>query len=135
MVRLTARQSTLIFGWLDPRPTLAWGDVVRLGLSLDRLVSYGFRSTDLLTLQPDPAQWAQHAGAGLKHARLLWANPFLHLGADLADVMGMGLTLTDMVRMGITHAQLRSHGMTDRMEAFCKLDEIEWQMLGKGATI
>ena len=76
MVRLTARQSTLIFSWLDPRPTLACGDVVRLGLSLDRLVSYGFRSTDLLTLQPDPAQWAQHAGAGLKHARLLWANRF-----------------------------------------------------------
>jgi len=134
MVRLTARQSTLIFGWFDPRPTLAWSDVVRIGLSLDALVSYGLRSADLLMIQSDPAQWVEHAGAGLKHARLLWANPFLHLGADLADVMGMSLTLTDMMRMGITHAQLRGHGMTDRMEAFFKLDEIEWQMLGKGSA-
>jgi hypothetical protein len=131
MVRLTARQSTLIFGWFDPRPTLAWSDVVRLGLSLDTLISYRLSSTDILTIQPDPAQWAQHASAGLKHARFLGANPFLHLGADLADVMGMNLTVVEMLRMGITHAQLRSHGMTERMEGFFKFDEVEWQLLGK----
>jgi hypothetical protein len=131
MVRLTARQSTLIFGWFDPRPTLAWGDVVRLGLSLDTLISYRLSALDLSTVQPDPAQWVQHAGASLKHARFLWANPFLHLGADLADVMGMNLTLVEMLRMGITHAQLRGQGMTERMEGFFKFDETEWQLLGK----
>ena len=84
-----------------------------------------------MTIQPDPAQWTQHASAGLKHARFLGANPFLHLGADLADVMGMNLTVAEMLRMGITHAQLRSHGMTERMEGFFKFDEVEWQLLGK----
>jgi hypothetical protein len=131
MVLLTARQSTLIFGWFDPRPTLSWGDVVRLKLALDTLIAYGLRSAEVLSIQPDAAQWVKHAGAGLKHARFLLANPFVYFRADLADVMGMGLTLKEMLRMGITHAELRRHGMTDRMEAFFKLDEVEWQMLGK----
>ena len=134
MVHLTPRQSTLIFGWLDPRPTLSWDDVLRLKLSLDTLITYRLRAADLATVQPDPAQWVQHAHAGLKHARFLLplgANPFVHFGADLADVIGMRLTLAEMLQMGVTFQQLRRYGLTDRTEEMFRLDDIEWEMLGK----
>jgi hypothetical protein len=134
MAQLTARQSTLIFGWFFPRPILYWNDVLRLGLTLDTLIGYGLNAPDLVIVQPDPAQWVQHAGAGLKHARFMlpWgANPFRHFGADLADVIGMGLSVTDMVRMDIDYAQLRENGMTERTEGMFKFDDVDWTILGK----
>ena len=133
-MRLTARQSIRIFGWLDPRPILAWADILRLGLTLDTLLSYGIRPADLVSVQPDPSEWVRHAGAGHRHARVMqpWgANPFVHLGADLADVLGMELTVVEMLRMDITYAQLRRAGMTDRTERMFKLDDEEWDMLGR----
>jgi len=134
MVQLTPRQSTQIFGWFNPRPTLSWDDVLRLRLSLDTLIAYRLRAADLATVQPDPAQWVQHAHAGLKHARFLLplgANPFVHFGADLADVIGMRLTLGEMLQMGVTYEQLKRYGLTDRTEEMFRLDEIEWEMLGR----
>ena len=111
---------------------------MRYSLSLDRLISYGLTASDLVLVQPDPAKWAEHAGAGLKHARFMqpWgANPFIHFGADLADVISMDLTVVEMVRMGITYTQLQENGMTDRTETLFKLDEIEWEVLGKKQSI
>jgi len=136
MAQLTPRQSTLIFGWFNPLPVLLWNDVVRLGLTLDKLIGYGLHAPDLVIVQPDPAQWVKHAGAELKHARfmLAWgANPFRNFGADLADVIGMGLSVTEMVRMDIDYAQLREHGLTDRTEGLFKFDEMDWAILGKPA--
>lgn len=133
-MRLTPRQSTLIFGWLNPREELAWPDVVRLKLTMDQLVSYGLAATDLLVVQPDPGEWVRHAGAGLKHARFMqpWgANPFVHFGADLADVISMRLSLAEMLSMDISHAQLVGQGMTECTERLFKLEDEEWHMLGK----
>lgn len=134
MVALTARQSTRIFGWFPTRTILVWADVLRLRLTLDQLIAYGLRAGDLVLVQPDPAQWVQHAGATLKHARLMqpWgANPFVHLGADLGDVLAMRLSLAEMVRMEISHAQLVANGMDARTEQMFKLDADEWKILGK----
>ena len=52
MVHLTARQSTLIFGWLNTREELVWNDVLRLKLTLDKLVFFGLDATDLIVIQP-----------------------------------------------------------------------------------
>ena len=134
MASLTSRQAIQIFGWLNVRTTLTWNDVLRLRLSLDQLMAYGLRAAELFGIQPDPVQWIRHAGAGLKHARFMqpWgANPFVHFGADLADVLSMELTVVELVRMNVTYAQLLEHGMTQRTEAMFKLDEAEWEMLGK----
>ena len=133
-MRLTPRQSTLIFGWLNPREELVWSDILKLKLTMDQLVSFGLNATDLLTLQPDPSEWTRHAGAGLKHARFMqpWgANPFAHFGADLADVISMKLSLAEMLRMDISYAQLVEQGMTEHTERLFKLDDEEWQMLGR----
>ena len=136
-IRLTPRQSTLIHGWLNPVPTLSWEDVVvrRRRLSFEFLLTTTkLRPADLVALQPDPQQWVQHAGAGLAHARqmMMWpANPFTHLGADLADVLSMKLTAVEMVRMGVTHGQLVANGMNEQTERLFRFDEEEWSMLGK----
>ena len=134
-ISLTARQATFLTGWLNPHPTITWADTLRLHLTLDSFLSAKVRPSDLVTLQPDPLQWVQHAGAGLKHARVMMAwgvNPFSHLGADLADVISLRLSVHEMMRMGITHEQLVLNGMTERTELMFRLGgEEEWEMLGK----
>ena len=134
-INLTARQATLLTGWLNPQPTITWSDALRLHLTLDSFLSAKVRPSDLVTLQPDPLQWVQHAGAGLKHARVMmaWsANPFSHMGADLADVISLKLSAEEMMRMGISYEQLVLNGMTERTEKMFRLGgEEEWAMLGK----
>lgn len=134
MVLLSARQATQIFGWARPKRILTWNDVVRRKLTLDQLIGHGLGAMDLVLLQPDPSQWVQHAGATLRHARFMlpWeANPFVHFGADLADVLSMRLTVVEMVRMAITYRQLKEHGMNDEIERMFKLEDEEWEMLGR----
>ena len=135
MSRLTPRQSTLLHGWLNPIPTLTWDDVKRRKLTVDFLLEKAkLRPSDLVVLQPDPRQWVQHAGAGIKHTRLMipWpANPFTHLGADLADVLSMKLTAVELVRMDVTYTQLVANGLNERTERMFRFDEEEWKMLGK----
>ena len=133
MIKLTPRQSTLLHGWLSPVPTLTWEDVKRRKLTVDFLLEKAkLRPSDLL--QPDPRQWVQHAGASLKHTRMMiiWpANPFTHLGADLADVLSMKLTAVVLVRMDVTYSQLTANGLNERTERMFRFDEEEWRMLGK----
>lgn len=135
MIKLTPRQSTLLHGWLSPVPTLTWEDVKRRKLTVDFLLEKAkLRPSDLVVLQPDPRQWVQHAGASLKHTRMMiiWpANPFTHLGADLADVLSMKLTAMDLVRMDVTYSQLTANGLNERTERMFRFDEEEWRMLGK----
>ena len=134
-INLTARQATLLTGWLNPQPTITWSDALRLHLTLDSFLSAKVPTSSLITLQPDPLQWVQHAGAGLKHARVMmaWsANPFSHMGADLADVISLKLSAEEMMRMGISYEQLVLNGMTERTEKMFRLGgEEEWEMLGK----
>ena len=131
---LTARQSTLIFGWLDPRPVLTWADVLRLKLTVDLLISFHVSAVSLAMIQSDPVQWVEHAGASLKHIRYmqpLGANPFVHFHADLADVLSMDLSFIELMRMGVTHGQLQAAGMSEITERMFKLDAEEWAMLGR----
>jgi hypothetical protein len=135
MIKLTPRQSTLLHGWLNPVPTLRWEDVKKRKLTMEFLLETAkLRPSDLVVLQPDPRQWVQHAGASLKHTRLMiiWpANPFTHLGADLADVLSMKLTSVELVRMDVTYSQLIANGLNERTERMFRFDEEEWGMLGK----
>ena len=135
MVLLKPRQSTLLFGWLNPQPLLTWEGVLRRKLTLDRLIQCGLTATDLAAVQPDPSEWVLHADARLCHARYLRANPITHFGADLADVLSLQLTLDEMVRMDLTHAQLMAVGMTQDTERLFKLDEDEWHMLGRRVVV
>jgi hypothetical protein len=134
MVQITSLQSIRIFGWRNPRPILVWDDVLEHGLTLDSLVSVGLRPSELVLVQPDPAQWVAHAGARLSHVRLMihWpANPFAHLGADLADVLALRLSAAELLRMEVSYRQLVRAGMTEQTERMFRFGEEEWAMLGK----
>ena len=136
-IMLTPRQSTLIHGWLNSIPTLTWNDVKRRRLTIENLLAANLRPADLVTLQTDPNQWVKHAGAQLKHIRIMiiWpANPFKHFNADLADVLSMKFTSIEMIRMDVTYNQLVSHGMNERTERMFHFDSEEWSMLGRPSS-
>jgi hypothetical protein len=119
-------------------PTLSWDDVKRKKLTIDFLLETKLRPSDLVVIQPNPMEWVQHAGASLKHARLMivWpANPFTHLGADLADILSMKLSVDEMIRMDIIYTQLLANGMNERTARMFRFDAEEWSMLGKPLEI
>ena len=134
MLLLTPRQATLLHGWVWTKPTLIWADVLSLNLTLDKLLAVGLSVRDLVMLQPDPEQWVKHAGAGMKHMRMMivWpANPFDHFGADLADLLATRPTVSELVKMDVTYDQLVRNGMTARTEAMFKFCAEEWEVLGR----
>ena len=136
-IMLTPRQSTLIHGWLNSIPTLTWNDVKRRRLTIENLLAANLRPADLVTLQTDPSQWVKHAGAQLKHIRIMiiWpANPFKHFNADLADVLSMKFTSIEMIRMDVTYNQLVSHGMNELTKRMFHFDSEEWSMLGRPSS-
>ena len=135
MALLKPRQSTILFGWWDPRPVLVWNDVLRLKLTLDQLIKCGLISTDVVLVQSDPGEWIQHAKAELKHARYILANPFTYFQADLADVLSLQLSSAEMVRMEVTYKQLVAVGMTAETERMFKFDADEWGMIGKKSAL
>jgi hypothetical protein len=134
-MRLTSRQATLIHGWLRVREFLTWDDVLDKNLTLGRLIELGCRARDVMTMQPDPREWALHAGATVEHARYMmhaWpAHPLRDLGADLGDVLAQRFTAYELVQMGVTHAELVGAGMGARFEGMFKFSEEEWACLGK----
>ena len=133
-MQLTPRQATLLHGWVWTKPTLIWADVLALRLTLDHLLEAGLPVSDLVMLQPDPAQWVKHAGASLKHLRwmIVWpANPFTHFGADLADLLAMRPTADELVKMDVTYDQLVRNGMSARTEGMFKFCPEEWEVLGR----
>jgi hypothetical protein len=135
-MRLTPRQSIIIFGWWSPQPTLTWSHIMSRKISLDILIKAGLSAPDLVLVQPDPSKWIKYAGASIKHLRFMipWpANPFIHFKADLADVLSLQLHATELVRMNVSYSQLVHYGLTDRTEAMFRFDEDEWAFLGKSA--
>ena len=134
-MQLTARQATLLHGWIRARQYLTWDDVLQKRLTLDSLISAGCRARDVVTMQPNARLWAVHAGASITHARYMmqaWpAHPLRDLGADLGDVLAQKFTAAELVQMGVTHGDLVRAGMTARFEGMFKFAEWEWETLGK----
>lgn len=136
-MHLTARQATLLHGWWQARQFLTWDDVLSKKLTLGRLMGVGCRARDVMTMQPNPQEWAKHAGATVEHARYMkhWpAHPLRDLGADLADMLAQKFTPAELLEMGVTHADLVLAGMTARFESMFKFAPGEWELLGKVIT-
>ena len=133
-MQLTARQATLLHGWLWTKPTLTWKDIVSRKLTFQQLVNVGISIREMVTMQADPAEWVRHAQAGQRHLRLMieWpANPFQHFGMDLADLLAMRLSVDELVRMDVTYEQLKKNGLNPRMELMFKFSPEEWDVLGR----
>lgn len=133
-IRLSPAQATSIHGWGSKlKLTLSWQDIERNGLSLEKLIQCKIDMNDLYQLQPDINQLVRVCKLGPHHAPLLskWkANPFLHLGADLGDVISLRYDSGRLKDMNVTYAQLVENGMTPETMRLMGLSLQDWMHLG-----
>lgn len=124
---LTPGQAVTLFGWLRPRESLRWQDVVEAErLTFAFLRKCGLTPKQLHALQPDMSQWARYGGVKLQDAAdmvPLWStNPVQDLRLDIADIIQaqlpseklrlLGITFDSMCDMGLSPDLMRLFGYT-----------------------
>lgn len=129
-------QSCTVHGWLNPKRTLHWDDLVRLpSATLQRCMGVaGLSASDLKLLQPDVRMWVRHKGVGLGDvpAMLEWPlHPIYDLGANIGDLATMHYSPEVMLRLGITYPFLRDcMHMDDDWMRVLRYSPSEWGMMG-----
>jgi hypothetical protein len=138
-IPLTAGQSVTIHGWITPRPTLSWSDV--LGderLTFTFLHTHTNISKELLhRLQPDIGAWVSAKRVDLADTPMLtiWgAHPIRDLKADLGDLVSTGWGAFGMRRAGVTYADLVDAGMTPDSMILFGYSLYDWITLGFGES-
>ena len=137
-IPLTPGQSVTIHGWLRPKDTLTWTDVLgNEKLSMDFLHSTTKIPKELLhRLQPDIKAWVQAGRVRVEDAPSfihIWAaHPIKDLKADLADVIGFHWDAKTMRKVGLTYADLCEAGMTHETMALFGYTLYDWSTLGFG---
>lgn len=136
-LRLTPVQSCQIHGWLNPRRTLHWDDVVGNNhMTLSSLIQNGLTAADLKTLQPDVRMWIKHKNVGLRDVPSMveWPlHPVQHLRANLGDLATAHYQPALMLRLGITYEYLRQGmRMDDDWMRVLRYKPNEWAEIGFG---
>lgn len=137
-IPLTPGQSVTIHGWLRPRDTLTWTDVLgNERLSMEFLHTKTKIPKELLhRLQPDIKAWLQAGRVRVEDAPSfinIWAaHPIRDLNADLADIMGFHWDAKTLRGTGITYSDLREAGMTHETMALFGFTLYEWSTLSFG---
>ena len=133
-IELTPYQAIKIHGWLRPRMSLRWTDVMeRPDLTLNRLLELELTTEQLYALQPLVDMWVQHGDVGIHHVEVMskWPlKPLLHLRCDLADIMNMKWSAETMKKAGITFSELCGLGMTPQTMTIFGYTLIGWISLG-----
>jgi hypothetical protein len=134
-IKLTSGQSVTIHGWMNPRDTLSWGDVLGdEGLTFSFLHDYTHISPVLLhRLQPDIGAWVSAKRVDLIDIPLLspWgAHPIRDLKADLGDLVNMPWKAHDMRAVGVTYSDLVEAGMTPDSMILFGYTLYDWSTLG-----
>ena len=134
-IKLTAGQSVTIHGWMHPKDSLSWGDVVaddRLTFSFLR--DYTQISPVLLhRLQPDICAWVSSKRVDLLDTPTLtpWgAHPIRDLKADLGDIVHMGWKAHTLRAFGVTYSDLVEVGMTPDSMILFGFTLYDWGILG-----
>jgi hypothetical protein len=107
-MKLTPKQSILIFGWFDqPREHMNWDDVKTKSLSWHELrLQYNFTAEELHTLQPDKEEWMKRGQLTLHDVldmNVFPVNPFDDMRADLAEVWNMHWSPEALASMKISY--------------------------------
>jgi hypothetical protein len=135
-VRLTPGQSCYLHGWMTPKPTLCWGDVVATpSMTLQNLTSAGISPATLHQLQPDASKWVKAGRVTLTDCPSmveLWeAHPVRDFEADLGDILGQKWTAETMQTMGLTYMDMVLLGLTPAsMSMFTNVTLRGWALLG-----
>ena len=137
-IPLTPGQSVTIHGWLRPKDTLCWTDVLANGsLTMDFLNNKTKITKELLHhMQPDIKAWVQSGRVRIEDAPQfmhVWpAHPFNDLKADLDDVINFKWDAKTMRATGVAYSDLCDAGMTHETMAFFGYTLYEWSTLGFG---
>lgn len=135
-IPLTPGQSVTIHGWLRPKETLSWTDVLAnpcLTMAyLDQSVNI---PKELLhRMQPDITAWLKAGRVTVEEAPSfisIWAaHPIRDLRADLADVAAFNWNAKTMRNMGVTYSDLKDAGMTHETMGLFGYTLYEWSTLG-----
>ena len=135
-LRLTAGQGCFLHGWMAPKQTLSWQDVVSTpSLTLTKLLSANLSPGALHQLQPDASAWLRAGRMTLSECPLMvdpWgAHPVRDFGADLGDIAGQRWPAELMQRMGVTYQDLKELGLTpEGMVLFTHITLHGWAQLG-----
>ena len=134
-LRLTAGQAVFLHGFMSPKRTLSWDDVVANdALTLSRLLAANLPLTALHHLQPDTAAWVRARRVTLADCPRMapWgAHPTRDFGADLGSIADAKWPVDTMLAMGLTYADLQDVGLcVSNMPLFSHVRLLGWAQLG-----
>lgn len=135
-LHLTAGQACYLHGWMAPKLTLSWQDVVsNSSLTFSKLLSAKLSPGALHQLQPDATAWFSAGRVTMAECPLMadqWgAHPVRDFGADLGDIAGQRWAADTMQRMGISYQDLKDLGLTpEGMALFTHITLHGWAQLG-----
>ena len=135
-IPLTPGQAVTIHGWLRPKETLSWTDVLaNSALTLDYLHRSANIPKELLhRMQPDITAWLKAGRVAVEEAPSsisVWAaHPIRDLKADLADVAAFKWNAKTMRTSGVTYGDLKEAGMTHETMGLFGYTLYEWSTLG-----
>jgi hypothetical protein len=135
-IPLTPGQAVTIHGWMRPKDTLSWMDVLsNEQLNMNYLHIHTKIPKELLhRMQPDIKAWVQANRANLSDAPSfihIWAaHPIKDLKADLGDIIGFHWNAKTMRQAGVTYGDLREAGMTHETMGLFGYTLYEWSTLG-----
>lgn len=135
-IPLTPGQAVTIHGWMRPKETLSWTDV----LANPRLTmgylngSLNIPKELLHRMQPDITAWIKAGRVSLEDGPSflsIWAaHPIRDLKADLADIAAFNWSAKTMRAAGVSYSDLKEAGMTHETMAVFKYTLYEWSTLG-----
>ena len=134
-IKLTPGQMVYLHGWMAPKKTLTWGDVLsHPHLTLQFLLSANLPLHQLHQLQPDAKAWAKNGRADLHDCPLMgqWgAHPIHDFRAEIGELVNLRWPAEALVRMGVTYEDLVGLGLTPAtMALFTHLTLVGWAQLG-----
>jgi hypothetical protein len=134
-LRLTAGQAVFLHGFMSPKRTLSWDDVLcNDALTMRRLLDANLSFASLHQLQPDQAAWIRAKRVALLDCPLMsaWgAHPTRDFGAEIGDIADAKWPVDTMLAMGLTYADLEDAGLCfSNMRLFNHVRLLGWAQLG-----
>lgn len=133
-MEVTPVQSVAVFGWwAQPRSVVAWEDIKKLNVSWRCLRDkYGFSSEQLAKVQPDKQEWVKRGALTLHDMPdmlVFPVNPFVDLGADIAEVWSMQWPVELLAQMDVTFEHMRVRGLSPQLMRHFAIPLSGWQKL------
>ena len=136
-IRLEPEQSLHLYGFLNPKRTLTWRDVLdNHTIHLNACISCGLPGSKLHRMQSDIKEWIRYGKATVADCQHMgpWKpNPFTDLGCSIGDLVlyRQMLPATLLIESGVTFASMRDlHGLTPELMGLLHYSVDEWLQLG-----